>query len=109
MTFKIPKFEEYRGVHPILMFDPALTIISFFCCVSLDDDFIGVEHWFSKSNLQTRCFSEGMAGNVVASRLLENPSVSILVLEAGPSNDGVLDAQVPFLANGVSDSGTPYS
>ncbi|KIJ49372.1 GMC oxidoreductase [Sphaerobolus stellatus SS14] len=39
----------------------------------------------------------GTAGNVVANRLTENPSTSVLVLEAGPSNEGVLDSMVPFL------------
>ncbi|KAJ7679674.1 aryl-alcohol oxidase precursor [Mycena rosella] len=38
----------------------------------------------------------GTAGNVVANRLTENPNVSVLVLEAGPSNEGVLDSEVPF-------------
>ncbi|KAF8179707.1 aryl-alcohol oxidase [Mycena galopus ATCC 62051] len=51
----------------------------------------------------------GTAGNVIASRLTENPKVSVLVLEAGPTNQGVLNAQVPFLSNGVSDTGSPYS
>ncbi|KAF4603209.1 hypothetical protein EYR38_003619 [Pleurotus pulmonarius] len=38
----------------------------------------------------------GTGGNVVASRLSEDPSVSVLVIEAGGSND-VLESQVPFL------------
>ncbi|KAJ7734085.1 pyranose dehydrogenase [Mycena metata] len=90
------------------MFAPALTILAFFgtlgfCKVyenvadlpSLQYDFVIV--------------GGGTAGNVVASRLTEDSSVSVLVLEAGPSNQGVLAAQVPFLSIEVSDTGTPYS
>ncbi|KAJ7449303.1 hypothetical protein FB451DRAFT_755842 [Mycena latifolia] len=39
----------------------------------------------------------GTSGNVVANRLTENPNFSVLVLEAGVSNDGVLSSTVPFL------------
>ncbi|KAJ7045934.1 aryl-alcohol-oxidase from pleurotus Eryingii [Mycena alexandri] len=38
----------------------------------------------------------GTAGNVVANRLTENPGTSVLILEAGGSNAGVLDIIVPF-------------
>ncbi|GLB41417.1 hypothetical protein LshimejAT787_1000170 [Lyophyllum shimeji] len=40
----------------------------------------------------------GTSGNVVANRLTENPKVNVLVLEAGPSNEGVIASEVPFLA-----------
>ncbi|KIM39564.1 GMC oxidoreductase [Hebeloma cylindrosporum] len=38
----------------------------------------------------------GTAGNVIANRLTEDPSVSVLVLEAGGLPDGILNVEVPF-------------
>ncbi|KDR81186.1 hypothetical protein GALMADRAFT_61126 [Galerina marginata CBS 339.88] len=40
----------------------------------------------------------GTAGLVVASRLTENSSISVLVLEAGVSNQGGIATEAPFLA-----------
>ncbi|KAJ7108390.1 pyranose dehydrogenase [Mycena crocata] len=46
----------------------------------------------------------GTAGNVVASRLTENSSVSVLVLEAGVSNENVLDSVIPFFVGNLLGS-----
>ncbi|KAJ3508403.1 hypothetical protein NLJ89_g5775 [Agrocybe chaxingu] len=40
----------------------------------------------------------GTAGNVVANRLTENPNFSVLVIEAGPSHEDILNSEVPFFA-----------
>ncbi|GJF00198.1 aryl-alcohol oxidase-like protein [Phanerochaete sordida] len=40
----------------------------------------------------------GAGGAVMAARLSENPSTSVLVIEAGPSDAGLLEIAVPFMA-----------
>ncbi|KAJ6495031.1 alcohol oxidase [Mycena sanguinolenta] len=90
------------------MLIPAFTILAFFSGVGLCKLYEDVAD-LSTLQYDFVIVGGGTAGLVVANRLTENANVSVLVLEAGPSNVGVLDAQVPFLADGVSNNGTAYS
>ncbi|PPR03999.1 hypothetical protein CVT24_010492 [Panaeolus cyanescens] len=49
----------------------------------------------------------GNAGNVIASKLSEDPNIQVLVLEAGGSDENVLPAIVPFLGPTLTPN-TPY-
>ncbi|KDR79207.1 hypothetical protein GALMADRAFT_223444 [Galerina marginata CBS 339.88] len=49
----------------------------------------------------------GNAGLVIANRLTENPKVTVLVLEAGVSDQGVIAAEAPFLGPTLTPN-TPY-
>ncbi|KAJ7697520.1 aryl-alcohol oxidase [Mycena olivaceomarginata] len=50
----------------------------------------------------------GAAGNVVANRLTENPYFSVLVLEAGVSNEEIIDSSVPFLVENLLSGPAAY-
>ncbi|KAF9444152.1 GMC oxidoreductase [Macrolepiota fuliginosa MF-IS2] len=51
----------------------------------------------------------GTAGPVVANRLTENPQLNVLVVEAGPSHEGVLVTEVPGLMLQVQSSGYDWN
>lgn len=69
--------------------------------------FVSAKLYTDPSQLPTSVYDfvvvgAGTAGSVIAARLSENPIFSVLVIEAGSSNQNILAAQVPFLGSTLS-------
>ncbi|KAF8994728.1 pyranose dehydrogenase [Cyathus striatus] len=74
---------------------------------ALPYDFViagGENKFYVKSLFHINIISGGTAGSVIANRLTENPKFRVLVIEAGPSNEGVLNIEVPGLSYSLRNS-----
>ncbi|KDR77806.1 hypothetical protein GALMADRAFT_245913 [Galerina marginata CBS 339.88] len=60
-----------------------------------------------KANYDYIIVGGGTAGNVVANRLTEDHAVKVLLLEAGASDTGVLEIEIPFLCTRAAPQ-TPW-
>ncbi|KAG6844995.1 hypothetical protein H0H87_001767 [Tephrocybe sp. NHM501043] len=69
------------------------TLLSF-CNAIIIDDVSGLKN----KKFDFIIVGGGTAGNVVANRLSENSKFDVLVIEAGPSHEGVLSSEVPWFA-----------
>ncbi|KAJ7235645.1 hypothetical protein B0H12DRAFT_1076059 [Mycena haematopus] len=81
---------------------PALGLILPLACVATLYEAIEDIPASTLSSFDFVIVGAGAGGSVLANRLSDNPGTSVLLIEAGPSNIGVIDSIIPMLPQGLA-------